>query len=141
MWEASACTQTSAPTSAVWELWEDPARWVEWNDEIVSGELEGPFAVGSIARIKLRAFPRLGFEFIEIDPGRLLVSQTRLPGVRLRHYHLVEGEGEGDLTKITNRMCLVGPAAPIYGLFLGWRLRRSVRGFARREQELAEAAS
>jgi hypothetical protein len=139
MWETSASTETSAPTSAVWELWEDPARWVEWNAEIVSGELEGPFAVGSVARIKPRAFPRLGFELVEIDPGRLLVSQTRLPGIRLRHYHLVEGDGH--LTKITNRMCLVGPAAPIYGLLFGWRLRRSVRGFARREQELAEAAS
>ena len=59
-------------------------------------------------------------------------------GARLRHDHLVEREGERTL--IRNRLYLLGPAAPVWRLLYGWRLRRSVRSFARRERELAEAA-
>lgn len=92
-----------------------------------------------MAKIKPKAFPAMDFHFIAIEPGRLLTSESRLPGVRLRHDHLVERRG--GVTVISNRMYLLGPAARAYGLLFGWRLRRSVRSFARREKELAEAAA
>ncbi len=133
-----ASVESSADPTLVWELWEDPARWPEWNDEIRSGVLEGTFAVGSVARIKPRFFPELAFLFVAIEPGRLLTSEARLPGARLRHDHVVTREGK--VTVISNRMSLLGPLAGIWGLLFGWRLRRSVRGFVKRERELAEGA-
>ena len=52
---------------------------------------------------------------IGIEPGRLLTTEARLPGVRMRHDHLVEreGEGEGERTVIRNRMYLLGPASSV----------------------------
>src|SRR5262245_19114006 len=100
--------------------------------------MEGEFEVGSCAVIKPKIFPTMRFHFIEIDPGRLLISEARMLGARLRHDHLVEPDGEETL--IRNRIYLLGPTARFWGLLYGWRLRRSVRGFARRERELAEAA-
>jgi hypothetical protein len=138
-WETEARAPTSADPARVWALWEDPARWPDWNDEIRSAALEGPFAVGSVARIKPKGFWTLRFQLLAIEPGRLLTSEAKLPGVRLRHDHLVEGEG--GTTVIRNRMYLLGPAARVWALFYGWRLRRSVRGFVERERELAEAGS
>ena len=137
-WETQASSRTDADPARVWELWENPESWADWNDEIQSGSLEGPFEVGSVARIKPKLFPAMGFHFVAIEPGRLLTSEARLPGVRLRHDHLVTREG--GVTVITNRMYLLGPLARVWGLLYGWRLRRSVKGFVERERELAEAA-
>jgi polyketide cyclase/dehydrase/lipid transport protein len=137
-WQTEARAETAADPAQVWELWEDPARWPEWNDEIRSGTLEGPFQVGSVALIKPKGFPSLRFRLVGIEPGRLLTSETHLPGARLRHDHIVERDGK--TTVIRNRMSLLGPTARFWGLLYGWRLRRSVRGFVARERELAEAA-
>jgi hypothetical protein len=115
-----------------------PARWPEWNDEIQSGTLEGPFEVGSLALIKPKGFLTLRMRFVGIEPGRLLTSEARLPPVPFRHDHLVTREGE--VTVIRNRMYLLGPLARIWALLYGWRLRRAVRGYVARERELAEAA-
>lgn len=138
VWQTEARAETAADPARVWELWEDPARWMEWNDELRSGVLEGPFAVGSVARVQPKGFPALRMHFVAIEPGRLLTSEARLPGVRLRHDHIVEREG--GTTVIRNRMSLLGPAARAWALLYGWRLRRSVRGFVARERELAESA-
>ena len=137
VWETEARAETSVDPTRVWELWENPARWPDWNDEIESGSLEGPFEVGSVARIKPRFFPPLAFHFVAIEPGRLLTSEARLPGVRLRHDHLVTRQG--GVTTISNRLYLLGPVARVWAVLYGWRLRRSVRGFVTRERELAES--
>jgi hypothetical protein len=136
VFEAEARAETSADPARVWELWENPARWPEWNDEIKSGTLEGPFEVGSLALIKPKGFLTLRMRFVAIEPGRLLTSEARLPPVRFRHDHLVTREGE--VTVIRNRMYLLGPLARIWALLYGWRLRRAVRGYVARERELAE---
>jgi uncharacterized protein YndB with AHSA1/START domain len=85
IWQTEARAETSADPARVWELWENPARWPEWNDEIRSGTLDGPFEVGSVAVIKPKGFPTLRMHFLEIEPGRLLLDEARLPGVRFRH--------------------------------------------------------
>ena len=138
MFEAEARAETSAEPARVWELWEDPGRWPEWNHEIRSGTLEGPFEVGSVAVVKPKGFPTLRMRFLAVEPGRLLTDEARLPGLRFRHDHLVTREGE--VTVISNRMYLLGPLARLWALLYGWRLRRAVRGYVERERELAEAA-
>jgi Polyketide cyclase / dehydrase and lipid transport len=137
-WSTEARTETDADPARVWELWDDPSRWADWNDEISSGSLEGPCRVGSVALIKPKGFPALRFQFVAIEPGRLLTSEARMPGTRLRHDHIVERQGQK--TVIRNRMTLVGPASRVWAVLYGWRLRRSVRGFVQRERALAEDA-
>ncbi len=138
VWETEARAETPVDSARVWELWENPGRWLEWADELRSARLEGPFEVGSVAVVKPKGFFTLRMHLIGIESGRLLTTEARLPGVRMRHDHLVERERER--TVIRNRMYLLGPAARVWAALYGWRLRRSVRGFVEQERELAEAA-
>ena len=64
-----------------------------------------------MAVVKPKGFLTLRMHLIGIEPGRLLTTEARLPGVRMRHDHLVEREGEGERTVIRNRMYLLGPAS------------------------------
>jgi hypothetical protein len=139
VWEAKAESETAAGPEVVWRLWEDPARWSEWNEDIAWARLEGPFEAGAKARIKFKRGLTLTFTVTELERGRLFTDEARMAGARLGHEHLVERSDER--TRIQNRLYFEGPAERLYGLLMGRRMRRSVRCFVERERALAEAAS
>ena len=139
MWEARHELVADARPEDVWPLWSDPARWADWNRDIECAWLEGPLESGAIARIKFRRRGTLRFRIIALEPGRLLIDETRLPLVRMGHAHRVEPVGEG--VRIRNLVYLDGPAARLYGVLMGRRIRASVITFVERERELAEAAA
>ena len=137
MWEAKAQAEAVAPPEAVWRLWENPARWSEWNEDIAWAWLEDRLAIGVRARIKLKRRLALTFTVTRLEHERLFTDEARLPGVRLGHEHLVERVAER--SRIQNRLYLEGPAERLYVLMMGRRMRGSVRRFVERERELAEA--
>jgi len=134
MWETSADIETSAPPEAVWALWEDPARWPEWNEDIKRAELDCPFERGARAKVRFRRSLPLPLTFTVTDLTRLrsFTDETRFPGCRMGHEHRIENG------RVTNRLYLEGPAERSYGALMGRRLQRSVRRFVQREKALAE---
>ncbi len=138
MWETLAETLTAAPASAVWALWEDPARWGDWNEQIASAELDGPFTQDATARIRFKGNPvALRFTITAVDPGRAFTDETRLPGARLGHEHRLQAAG--DQTRIIHRLYFGGPAERPWALAMGRQMRSAVQAFGERERLLAEA--
>lgn len=133
-WEAKASRAISAGAGAVWELWEDAARWPEWNPAIAAAKLVGPFAIGTVAVIRFRGRPPMKFEITALEPGTAFVDEARLPGARLGHEHRV-AEGDGDVT-VTHRIYFEGPLAEVWGALMGRRIRRDLRTFLDNEQRL-----
>ncbi len=127
MWSVSHGVRTSAPAEAVWALWEDPARWAEWNPEIVEASLDGPFALGGRATIRFRRGRPLTFTITALERPRLFTDETRLPGATMGHEHRIEA-GE-----LRHTLYLEGPLARVYALLLGRRMRREAASFAERE--------
>jgi hypothetical protein len=90
MWQAQSETETRAEPGAVWALWEHAEHWKDWNEQIAHAELLGPFAVGSQARIRFKRSPmRLRFRITALQAGRGFTDETRFPGARLGHEHLL----------------------------------------------------
>ncbi len=138
MWQASAETTTTAEPDSIWALWENAERWSAWNEQIAEARLMGPLAVGATAMVRFKGSPlRLSFRITKLEPGRLLVDEAQLPGVRMGHEHLVEREA--GKTTIRHRLFIAGALERLYGLLLGRRMRRAVKVFGEREAELAEA--
>lgn len=139
MFEASHTGRADAPPEAVWALWEDPARWPDWNDGLESGELDGEMAVGTGATIKFKRGGKMRFSIVELEPGRLFTDEAKLPGCRFGHEHRVEPSGNG--SQITHRLYLKGvTSGPFSFMFGRKRLRESVVGFVEREIELTRQA-
>lgn len=138
MFEASHTATASAPPEAIWALWENPARWPEWNDQLESGELEGDLAVGTGATVKFKRGGKMRFTVVELDPGRLFTDEAKLPGSRFGHEHRVEPAGAG--SKITHRLYLKGPTSGAFSRLFGRnRMRESVAGFVAKEIELTRS--
>ncbi len=140
-WETTSELAAAVDPAAVWErAYLDAAAWPRWNGEIRSAELAGPLALGPVARIVFRTGLRLRFRVVELEDGRLFTDETRLPGARMGHRHLVEAGGDGGC-RLVNTIYVDGPLAWLWRRVLGPRAARGLPAAQRAVVELARAAA
>jgi hypothetical protein len=120
--------------SAVWErCYADPAAWPEWNRELASARLDGPFAVGTVARVRFKAGLRLRFRLVEMDSPKVFTDEARLPGARMGHRHVLESIPTG--TRLRNTIYFAGPLAGLWARVMG---KRAVAALAEGQRRMAE---
>jgi hypothetical protein len=136
-WQTTSTLGAKAPPGAVWETaYADAEAWPRWNPEIRAARLDGPLALGATARIVFRTGLRLRFRVVEFEQGRLFTDESRLPGARMGHRHLVEPDGEGG-SLLTNTIYVEGALAPLWRRILGPAAARSLPGAQRAVAGLA----
>jgi hypothetical protein len=138
-WETTATLSAEAPPSEVWRrAYADAAAWPEWNAEIKRASLDGPLALGAEAKIVFGTGLRLRFHVIEFEEGRLFTDESRLPGARMGHRHLVEPTASGG-SRLTNTIYIEGPLAPLWRRIMGPAAARALPGAQRAVVELAQS--
>jgi hypothetical protein len=135
--EASHTDRSTADPAAIWELWAQPERWSDWNEQVVRAELDGELRVGAEAKVRLHRGGTVRFTVTELEPERLLVDEARFPGARLGHEHRLR-PGTNSV-EISHRLYVNGPLAGLWSLLIGRkRMREQVVRFVERERELTE---
>lgn len=121
----------------MWErAYADADAWPTWNAEIKSARLDGPLALGATAKIIFGTGLRLRFHVVEFEEGRLFTDESRLPGARMGHRHLVEPTESGGC-RLTNTIYIEGPLAPIWRRLMGPRAAKTLPGAQRAVVELS----
>jgi hypothetical protein len=111
--------------AAIWRsAYADADAWPEWNEEIESAELDRPLALGARARVRFATGLRLRFRVVEYDEGRVFTDESRLPGARMGHRHLLEPVAAG--TRLTNTIYIEGRGAWLWRRVLGPRGARAL---------------
>ncbi len=84
-------TDINAPPEVVWSVTEDVERWPEWSPTMESIQRldEGPFDVGSAARIKQPGRPPAEWRVTELKRGERFAWETRVRGMRMIGTHEV----------------------------------------------------
>lgn len=104
---------TAAPAQRVWEIWSHPQTWADWNPDVVSATLDGPFAVGTTGTLVTKQ-ARHKIEFSAIDPGRSFTLEAKpMPGLQLRFTCQIEPLAAG--SRIGQSVEVTGPLAAILG--------------------------
>jgi uncharacterized membrane protein len=133
--------EIDAPPEVVWSVMQDVERWPEWtaSTQRVKRLDDGPFALGSRARIKQPGFPEVEWQVTSIEPGRSFAWETRAPGQHMVGIHRIEPTDSG--SRVTLGVRSSGPVAVVIGLLFGGRARNFVeieaRGLKRRSEGLA----
>lgn len=109
----------AAPTQAVWEVLFDVARWPEWTPTIDSVERldDGPFGVGSRAKVRQPKLPQAEWEVTEVVDGRSFTWEARGPGLKTIARHQVVPDGAG--STVTLSIEQTGPMGAVAALV--WR--------------------
>jgi hypothetical protein len=136
-WETTSALEVDVPPTAVWEkAYANAEAWPEWNAEIKRASLDGRLALGAKAKIVFRTGLRLRFHVVEYEEERLFTDESRLPGARMGHRHLVEPTESGG-SRLTNTIYIEGVLAPLWRRIMGPRAARALPDAQRAIAELA----
>jgi len=102
-----------APTQPVWEVLFDVAHWPEWTPTIDSVERldDGPFHVGSRAKVRQPKLPRAEWQVTELVDGRSFTWEATGPGMRTIGRHEVVADGDG--SRVTLSIEQTGPMGAV----------------------------
>ena len=92
-----------APAPAVWEVLYDVARWPEWTPTIDSVELldDGPFRVGSRAKVRQPKLPQAQWQVTEVVEGASFTWEAKGPGMKTIARHAVAPDGAGSMVTLS----------------------------------------
>lgn len=124
--EIVQAVDVNAPAERVWAVLSDVERWPEWTASVASVERldDGPFGVGSRARIRQPRLPVAVWTVTALEPGRSFTWQSPAPGLLSAGQHRVEPTG--DASHVTLSLTWSGPLTPLVGLLFGPLSRRYV---------------
>lgn len=131
--------------AVVWAVTRDVERWPEWTPTMTSVKRvgEGPFGLGSRARIKQPGQAEADWVVTEFAAPRRFAWQTRRAGLRMTASHEITAEGEG--TRNTLRIGAEGILALLLWPLLRPAMRRALaqenRGLKSRCEQNAAGTS
>ncbi|HUC08654.1 MAG TPA: SRPBCC family protein [Solirubrobacterales bacterium] len=139
-WETTSTLEAGVTPASIWQqAYADAAAWPRWNAEIKRASLDGPLALGATAKIVFGTGLRLRFRVVEFEDGRLFTDESRLPGARMGHRHLVEPTENGG-SRLTNTIYIEGPLAPLWRRIMGPAAARTLPGAQQAVAKLAQTA-
>jgi len=102
-----------APPETVGEVLFDVVRWPEWTPTIDDVERldEGPFRVGSRAKVRQPKLPRAEWQVTELVDGRSFTWEATGPGMRTIGRHEVVADGDG--SRVTLSIEQTGPMGAV----------------------------
>jgi uncharacterized protein YndB with AHSA1/START domain len=68
--------ETKAGPERVWRIWSDVSTWPEWNPDVLSIAIDGPFAAGTKGRMTTKAGGTHPITLAAVQPGRSFRLET-----------------------------------------------------------------
>lgn len=116
--------ETTAPSWAVWEIWQDVRSWNTWDHGIEFSTINGPFKAGTTGTIKPKGGPLIHTTLTQVEPMKMFVDKATLPGAKIIVSHsLVESEGK---TFVTHHIEMKGPLSLVFAFFIGRNMKKNL---------------
>jgi len=106
--------ETSASPAAVWKIWSDTSTWAEWNPDVQSMTLNGPFAAGTSGTMKTKQGTRQ-VQLTEVVPGRSFRLETTVIPLTRFAFECEVVAGPAGKTTISQAIRVGGPLGGLVG--------------------------
>jgi hypothetical protein len=137
-WTTSFSARTKARPEQIWKFWNDVSRWSEWDRDVASSRLDGPFREGTRGYLKPKGGPGTRFLLTSVEPPHAFTSRSYLPLCTLDFIHTLRVE-DGH-TVVDHRVELEGPLAFFFRRVVGAAIARGLPGAVERLVHMAEAS-
>jgi uncharacterized protein YndB with AHSA1/START domain len=129
--------ETSASPAAVWKVWSDTATWPEWNPDVQSMTIDGPFAAGSTGTMKTKQGTRQ-IQLSDVVPGRSFRLQTTVIPLTRFAFECQVVAGPAGKTTISQAIRVGGPLGGVVGGMMGRQIADTfpalLQGLARKAE-------
>jgi hypothetical protein len=141
MWTAEYRIEINAAPDVINGLFADTARWPEWNAGTEWVELDGPFAAGTTARMKMPGEQSLTFRLLSVGPDGF-EDETPIAeaGIVVRVRHTIEALDDRR-SQVAYRATVEGPNADQLGPEIGTQVTADFPDVLAALKSRAEAAS
>ena len=106
--------ETTASPEAVWRIWSDTPTWQEWNPDVQSMSLNGPFATGTTGVMKTKQGTRQ-VTLTEVVPGRSFRLETTVIPLTRFFFDCTVASGPAGKTTISQAVRVGGPLGGVVG--------------------------
>ena len=129
--------ETKASPQAVWRIWSDTATWPEWNPDVQSMALDGPFTAGTTGRMKTKQGTRR-VQLTDVAPGRSFRLETTVIPLTRFAFECQVAAGPAGNTTISQGIRVGGPLGGLVGGMMSWQIADTfpalLRGLARKAE-------
>ena len=131
--------EAAASPQAVWKIWTDTARWQEWNPDVQSMVLNGPFAAGTTGTMKTKQGTR-AVQLTEVAPGTSFRLETTVIPLTRFAFQCQVVAGPAGKTIISQGIRVGGPLGGLVGRIMGRQIADTFPGLLQGLARKAEAS-
>jgi hypothetical protein len=129
--------ETTASPQAAWKIWSDTSTWPEWNPDVQSMTLAGPFAAGTAGTMKTKQGTR-AIQLTEVVPGRSFRLETTVIPLTRFAFECKVSTGSAGKTTLSQAIVVGGPLGGLVGGMMGKQIADTfpalLRGLARKAE-------
>jgi len=129
--------ETSASPATVWKVWSDTTTWPEWNPDVQSMTLNGPFTAGTAGTMKTKQGTRQ-VQLTEVVPGRSFRLETTVIPLTRFAFECQVLAGPTGKTTISQAIRVGGPLGGVVGGMMGPQIANTfpplLQGLARKAE-------
>jgi len=137
MAEQERSVETKASPEAVWRIWSDTSTWHEWNPDVQSMTLKGPFAVGTTGTMTTKQGTRQ-VQLSDVVPGRSFRLETTVIPLTRFAFECQVAAGPAGKTTISQGIRVGGPLGGLVGGMMSRRIADTfpalLQGLARKSE-------
>lgn len=106
--------ETTASPEAVWSVWSEASTWQEWNPDVQSLALNGPFTTGTTGVMKTKQGTRQ-VVLSDVAPGRSFRLETTVIPLTRFVFDCKVASGPAGKTSVSQSITVRGPLGGILG--------------------------
>lgn len=128
-------TVTSSP-ERVFLLYENVANWKQWDPDVASSSISGPFTAGTTGKLKPTKGPEAKIAIVSVEKNKSFTVQSRLLLCTMTFEH--ELFPVKDSTRVVHRVSFNGPLSFFFGRVVGGQIRKGLPGTLRGLKQAVE---
>jgi uncharacterized protein YndB with AHSA1/START domain len=129
--------ETKASPQSAWKIWSDTSTWPEWNPDVQSMSLNGPFAAGTTGTMKTKQGTR-AIQLTEVVPGQSFRLETTVIPLTRFAFVCKVAPGSAGKTTLSQSIHVGGPLGGLVGGMMGKQIADTfpalLQGLARKAE-------
>jgi uncharacterized protein YndB with AHSA1/START domain len=129
--------ETAASPQTAWKIWSDTSTWPEWNPDVQSMTLNGPFAAGTTGTMKTKQGTR-AIQLTEVVPGKSFRLETTVIPLTRFAFECNVSPGSAGKTTLSQAIVVGGPLGGLVGGMMGKQIADTfpalLQGLARKAE-------